>query len=418
MKKITDVTRQDIIDIIKNGFYEEFDEPYKNWETGQMEMGQTVFMPYYGRLEVVDFLDRIYNLDDLESNDSRYSTARYDIANHLGWGDIDSDFVFSDSRFQLTRLFDDEPLLRFMCEMLNPVVRVENGNWRKYLEAFNDLLKPDGYELYSHRKISGREVFDYREIDHVEIKRDDIHYNANLKLIGEGSYAKVYKFKDEFYNKFFALKRAKDDLNEKELSRFKLEFEEMQRIDSQYVLEVYSYDNQKNEYIMEFMDKTLEKYINENNAKLTLPQRRFICVRILNAFEALHKKGIFHRDISPKNILIKEYADGPVFKISDFGLVKIPDSDLTSTNTEIKGYLNDPSLRITGFKNYSIEHEIYALTLLIVFVLTGKTNYSSIKNADIIKLINNGTNPQTDKRYKDVSELKRAVLSCIDSMDR
>jgi len=272
LNKITDVTRQDIIDIIKNGFYEEFDEPYKNWETGQMEMGQTVFMPYYGRIDVVDFLDRIYNLDDLESNDSRYSTARYDIHNHLGWGDIDSDFVFSDSRFQLTRLFDDEPLLKFMCEMLNPVVRIENGNWRKYLDVFNNLLKPDGYELYSHRKISGREVFDYREIDHVEIKRDDIHYNANLKLIGEGSYANVYKFKDEFYNKFFALKRAKDDLNEKELSRFKLEFEEMQKIDSQYVLEVYSYDEEKNEYIMEFMDKTLEKYINENNAKLTLPQ--------------------------------------------------------------------------------------------------------------------------------------------------
>ena len=45
-----------------------------------------------------------------------------------------------------------------------------------------------------------------------------------------------------------------------------------------------------------------------------------------------------------KNILIKEYDDTLVVKLSDFGLVKIPDSTLTTVNTEFKGYFNDPAL--------------------------------------------------------------------------
>ncbi|XQF94187.1 protein kinase domain-containing protein (plasmid) [Pseudoalteromonas espejiana] len=48
-----------------------------------------------------------------------------------------------------------------------------------------------------------------------------------------------------------------------------------------------------------------------------------------------------HRDISPKNILLKEYDDVAVVKIADFGLVKIVDSELTSENTDFKGYYND-----------------------------------------------------------------------------
>lgn len=40
-------------------------------------------------------------------------------------------------------------------------------------------------------------------------------YNFFLKIIGEGSYAKVFKYKDDFYDKYFVLKRAKNDLDKK-----------------------------------------------------------------------------------------------------------------------------------------------------------------------------------------------------------
>lgn len=85
--------------------------------------------------------------------------------------------------------------------------------------------------------------------------------NFELKMIGEGSYAKVFRYRDEFYNKFFVLKRAKNDLNDKELERFKREFDVMNELKSPYVLEVHRYDEEKNEYYMEYADETLKKFI-------------------------------------------------------------------------------------------------------------------------------------------------------------
>ncbi|MDH6352341.1 MULTISPECIES: protein kinase [unclassified Brevibacillus] len=82
-----------------------------------------------------------------------------------------------------------------------------------------------------------------------------------LNLIGNGSYANVYKYRDTFYNKNFALKRAKKDLTQKELERFRREFNEMKEFSSPYILEVYQYNKAKNEYIMEYMDYTLDNFI-------------------------------------------------------------------------------------------------------------------------------------------------------------
>jgi len=39
-----------------------------------------------------------------------------------------------------------------------------------------------------------------------KIKRQEKEYHYPLKLIGEGSYAQIFKFKDEYYQKIFALK--------------------------------------------------------------------------------------------------------------------------------------------------------------------------------------------------------------------
>ncbi|TLD83269.1 protein kinase family protein [Helicobacter sp. MIT 11-5569] len=231
--------------------------------------------------------------------------------------------------------------------------------------------------------------------------------SVSLKLIGEGSYAKVFKYKDNFYNTNFVLKRAKNELDKKELERFRLEFNTMKQLKSPYILEVYSFDEQKNEYIMEYIDITLKKYIDENNSKLTYEDRKNIGLQIIKAFEYIFNQNLLHRDISPNNILLKKYDDVLVVKISDFGLVKIPNSELTSENTEIKGSFNDYSdLSKVGFDNYATHHEIFALTRILFFVLTGKINCGKQQ----YDFLDKGTNGNINERYKTLDELKKAFL--------
>lgn len=242
----------------------------------------------------------------------------------------------------------------------------------------------------------------------VTVANPENSFSSELKLIGVGSYANVFKYKDSFYNRNFVLKRAKKDLNTKELERFKREYEEMQDFSSPYILEVYRFNDEHNEYIMEYMDFTLDSYIARHNAEMSLPKRKGIAQQILRAFEYIHSKGRLHRDISPKNVLIKCYDDIIVVKISDFGLVKIPDSLLTSANTEFKGYFNDPALLVDGFDTYGILHETFALTRLIYFVMTGKTNTEKITDLRLKAFVARGLNADKSKRFNSVNEIVQA----------
>lgn len=235
--------------------------------------------------------------------------------------------------------------------------------------------------------------------------------NTELKLIGEGSYAFVYKYKDEFYNKYFVLKRAKVDLSVIELERFRLEFKQMHEMNSIHIAEVYNYKENGNEYIMECLDINLYKYVNKYNSSISFSQRKAFINQILRGFEYIHSKEILHRDISPTNILLKFYETSIVIKIADFGLVKIPESQLTSFNTELKGIYNDPELNLEGFNNYGILHETYALTRLIFFILTGKSKVSDVQNENHKKFVEKGLSSDKQLRFRNVAEIRDALKS-------
>lgn len=239
-------------------------------------------------------------------------------------------------------------------------------------------------------------------------RKNTENYTYPIKLIGEGSYAQVFKYKDEFYDKNFVIKRAKKELTEKELIRFKKEYTTMKELKSPYVLEVYRYDDNKKEYYAEFADQTLYDYISNNNNQLDLIKRKKLAYQIFKAFSYIHSKGYLHRDISLTNILLINYDDVNVVKVSDFGQVKDENSNLTSTNSDLQGSLNDSNLAIIGYKNYSIEHETFALTRLILFVMTGRRNLDEIKDKKLKEFVLKGTNPDLKQRYKSVDEMKEA----------
>jgi hypothetical protein len=150
LNKITGITRRDIFDLFKKGITED------NWLTIE-----TIYYPYYGRFEIVDFLKRLYNLADWESKDPRVDNAEEEITMHIHNGDYPDNWIFEDKRFQL---FDGEDyiLLKFLCEVFHPEVRDENGIWERYLEKINTLLNEDGYEIVATSKLSGRDVFSWR----------------------------------------------------------------------------------------------------------------------------------------------------------------------------------------------------------------------------------------------------------------
>ncbi|CAN3985991.1 abortive infection family protein [Kitasatospora purpeofusca] len=112
-----------------------------------------------GRLDEDDFLRRIYDLEAMVSYDSRFANARGDIVQHrFNNHDWDDDWVLTDDRFELLN-GSDSTFLRFLAEMLHPVVRPDKAQVDKLLHTFNALLAADGYELVQDGAISGLPLF-------------------------------------------------------------------------------------------------------------------------------------------------------------------------------------------------------------------------------------------------------------------
>ncbi len=119
----------------------------------------TISGKWSGRLDEVEFLSRMYDLEAMPSFDARFLTASGDIYKHrIMNDDWDVDWVFSDRRFNILR-GSDEIFLRFIAEAIHPIVRPNADEVAELVSAFNEQLEVDGWRLAPMRQLSGYPVY-------------------------------------------------------------------------------------------------------------------------------------------------------------------------------------------------------------------------------------------------------------------
>ena len=161
-KKITEITRKEIFALFSEGY---IDNSFSLFG----ESRERFLYAYNGDVSEIDFLSDLYQLDKMPSLDHRFTNAKSDILQHtVNNDDYKQGWVFYDARFNLKDC-DDEELLKFICKVFHPSVRSENSYWKGLLDNIQVLLKPDGYELHIAERISGREVYAWRELTDLEV---------------------------------------------------------------------------------------------------------------------------------------------------------------------------------------------------------------------------------------------------------
>lgn len=112
---------------------------------------------YTGRLNEVQFLSRIFDLKKLKSNDYRYNNMYEDIVQHtVRNDDWEDDWLFYDERLDIR----GENFIKFIEEIFHPAVRVEQQNWRMYIDKINDVLKYDKLKIdVTSDLVDGRERY-------------------------------------------------------------------------------------------------------------------------------------------------------------------------------------------------------------------------------------------------------------------
>jgi len=274
----------------------------------------------------------------------------------------------------------------------------------EFLSRSGGSAIPDGFEV---ELIKFEPAF-FRNDAKVRIKDRSEAYD--LIMVGSGSYAHVYRYDDPVYQRTFAVKRAKRDISEQDLVRLNQEFEILKGLNSPYIVEVHTYDEDKHQYTMEFCDSTLRDFIDRENSNLRFGARKRMALQFLFGMNYLHGKGHLHRDVSYQNVLVKQY-DPPavVLKLSDFGFLKKKGSELTRTESELRGTLLDPALE--SFKDYDLPNEIYCIGRVLSFIFSGRTRIDACagKGGDIVRRC---VDVDTSSRFPATLDIIRAVENC------
>ena len=207
------------------------------------------------------------------------------------------------------------------------------------------------------------------------------------KVLGEGSFGKVYRVKD-LDGTIYALKLlhlwdVTPDIRQPLMERFEMEFKTGQ-ISSEYLVQSVDYGKiGGNPYIvMEFcpggdLTPRLGKEIHK------IPE---ICQQILLGLKALHINGKVHRDLKPENVLFK--ANG-IAALTDFGIAGDRNHRMTERNIlgkpqQIFGtyaYMPPEQVnRVRGGATVLPTTDIFSFGVLAFQLLTSKLPFGELTN--------------------------------------
>ncbi len=163
---------------------------------------------WHGRMNEVDFLNRIWTLDNLPSTDGRFKDMFGDIFQHrINNDDYAPDWIITDNRLNILET-EDSIFIKFLTEILHPEV-VENANSRDdFASIFNQYLINDGFEITPVKYVSGEPIYGLSEINEADSLRDVL-----LKLeAGCIAVSTDGKFSDSEYHSLLNILRKRRDL--------------------------------------------------------------------------------------------------------------------------------------------------------------------------------------------------------------
>lgn len=194
-----------------------------------------------------------------------------------------------------------------------------------------------------------------------------------LGLLGAGGMGEVLRARDDKLGRDVAIKRVKNVFGvmaESFHARFEAEARALAALQHAGVVQIYDLgaDADGPYLVMELVDGPSLSALLKERGPLPPVQVRSLGIQLARALEAAHARGILHRDIKPANVLL---APGGVWKLADFGVARMPDSEMTSAGL----FMGTPTYAAPEAltqAHFSAASDVFGLAATLVESATGR----------------------------------------------
>ena len=199
----------------------------------------------------------------------------------------------------------------------------------------------------------------------------------NLKLIGHGGMAEVYRATDSTRRGAVAVKVLRAALagDEQFQKRFMREAEIVSRLEHPNIVRVTDFGQEHSSYyiVMELLSGPDLNSLIKQEKRITVPNTIGILRGIADALDYAHLNGLVHRDIKPSNVMLDSSTIPSRSVLTDFGIAKMVDAHTRITNTA--GMLGTFDYmapeQIQASADVDGRADIYALGVMTYQMLTG-----------------------------------------------
>ena len=209
-----------------------------------------------------------------------------------------------------------------------------------------------------------------------------------LEKLGEGGFGSVWAAEQrEPVKRRVALKIIKLGMDTKQVvARFEAERQALALMDHPNiakVLDAGTTGTGRPYFVMELVKGIpITKFFEQERTQVTAKLKLFI--RVCQAIQHAHQKGIIHRDIKPSNVMVTLHDGEPVPKVIDFGIAKATQGELTDKTiyTQYSQFIGTPAYmspeqaEMSGL-DVDTRSDIYSLGVLLYEILTGSTPFDS-----------------------------------------
>ena len=269
----------------------------------------------------------------------------------------------------------------------------------------------EDWEVYNdkNKNIDNTIKFD-KDLLISEADRDPLKDYEEKKLLGEGSYGKVFLVGHKITGATRAMKviQKVEEIDENNVLEILNEINVLKKIDHPNIIKIFEFYIQNDNYylITEYCGGG-ELFELVNDTHFTESQVAYVMYQLFSAINYCHKMKIIHRDLKPENILLTKnnnnYLD---VKICDFGTSQIfKKGDIQKETIGSLYYVAPEVLK----KKYNFKCDLWSCGVIMYILLTRKLPFAGRTDEEIITNII--YSKYNEKRLENCSEEAQELVS-------